>query len=354
MSTTEIGTALTAAVERMAQNRSNPGTAVTRAAEGPPRIGIVTGPGGAVLLPAAIPLPPLPDDKALRSAMLTAIGDPAGVPSALTDERGGVVWLPSKALPLVAAAPVRAAASEHADRIGRILAPLAEDALIQEWLQRWAPNCNRRNDQDYFAWEQGVLLAVRSLPAIVFSDETAVLAAQSPTFRWLPAPPDVFGFLTAWLAPYRDTLAAARRVVAANEPAPTAREALPGAPLTEDQAAERKAAIAGTMQRFRETMAATREKLGRPTEGRPTPRYLSPLDLALTLKQQLSSGPPETASAARMRLAVLLRQHPDIADLLEPVQHAAPRRDPEQAEATGGRYPAHFRAPQAGTRGGAA
>lgn len=301
MSGTDLTSAMEAAVARMERNRGG-GTALAHAPSPRPVVALAIVPDtGEALLPSAVDLPSMPEDIADAMAVARATASGATI---------------------AAPAPVRASAAHHAMRVERLLLPLADPDLIREWLGRWAPHCRRQNGEDYEGRERAILLAVSDLPAIAFCGETAALAAREPRFEWLPTPQAVSALLDAWLAPYRTALEAARRVAAARDPEPAAREAAgpDAARLTPAQEAERKAAVAKTMEGFREAMAAAREAnaRGMGNGGRPKPRYVTPLELGIQMLNELRQGvAPAIEPAMRTRFAAHLRKNPDVAEALE-------------------------------------
>lgn len=300
MSGTELVTAMEAAVARMERNRNAvavPGTETERR----PVMEVALHPTtGAAMIPAAPRVPPPGKDLASALSIARAAG--------------------TQCYAVVASAEARQAAEGYAASLHRLLHPVADPDLIREWLARWAPRCRRQSGDDYSDFERDVIFALEDVSAIAFCVETAKLAAQEPRFEWLPSPRAIHALLAAWLAPHHASLEAARKVAVAEEPEPPAREAANPRPITEQEIAERRAAVAATMAKHRAIMEARRSDdrvFG--SRPKPKPSTYAPYFHVVSLRDTLVNGgcEPKHRPAMTTRLAALLKTHPDVAEEIQ-------------------------------------
>jgi hypothetical protein len=285
---------------------------------------------GEVLLPRLPALPVAEGD--LGRALKIASAAMAEATPDIRDEDGRAVWVAPHPPSLGFAPEVRTAAAGYVRAIGALLDPVAEPDLIRDWLDRWAPHCRRQNGEDYGERSKAILLAVQSLPGGVFSAEAAAACGQR--FEWLPTPAAVYEQLKAMCAPYQAALTAARAVAQAGDPEEPAREATGSRELGPEEIAERKASIAGAMQRFHDLMeeaaAKRRRAEGRSPSGAPEAKTLDPYSLAVQLVREIENGAlPILREASEMRLRALLQRHPHVAEL----RSAPPQQAPQHAKA---------------------
>lgn len=315
--TKDLGTALTAAVNRMAENRANGvGSNLTTLHGGRPVVELQFDAADQPILPQMPALPAASDDlhRALRLAV------PTEAPPPVRDEDGGIVWVAPKPITIGIPAEIRAQAAERGRFIDMVLQPAAHPDLIGEWLLLWAQQCGRRKDQDFSGWQQAVLRAVAELPAVVFSDETAAMASQR--FEFLPTPASLHGMLVGYLTPLREAADAARRVAAAPDPAPLARERPASSPLTDAEMEERRAFAAERVAKLKRDMAEITAERRRHQNKNPAKAddasYHDPYHLAVSLRQSIAMGGNESlVAASRTRLNALLAIHPHVAELLD-------------------------------------